>query len=158
MRHLDPNMGWRPPQEPEGQRSTPFRTCSFCGSIHPEDLVKALPEVADTRELTQLGSTIRMRNVEVADWKYGWPHKIYIHGIPNPNAERIVRMGTHDGNPYMRAEGPAWAKFYTIHFTDDGFDEEALALLSQVVRERTGIRFYTEQDDEGRTLLRYRVG
>lgn len=50
---------WRP------AASRGFRSCSFCGCIHPEDLIKALEE----------GATL-----EAADWKYGWPHKFYVSG------------------------------------------------------------------------------
>lgn len=50
---------WRPAD----QRGV--RTCSFCGSIHPEDLMRALDS----------GATL-----ECADWKYGWPHKFYVTG------------------------------------------------------------------------------
>ena len=43
-----------------------YRTCSYCGSIHPEDLLKILQE-----HPTALTG---------ADWKYGWPHKFYLNG------------------------------------------------------------------------------
>jgi hypothetical protein len=46
----------------------PFRSCSYCGSIHPEDLLKVIEQGAT------LGG---------ADWKYGWPHKFYIDRIPS---------------------------------------------------------------------------
>lgn len=52
-----------------------FRTCSYCGSIHPEDLIEAL----------KAGATLGG-----ADWKYGWPHKFYVEKIPNPNAGQLV--------------------------------------------------------------------
>lgn len=39
------------------------RHCSYCGSLHPEDLLNVLNAGAS------LGG---------ADWKYGWPHKFYI--------------------------------------------------------------------------------
>ncbi len=44
------------------------RHCSYCGSIHPEDLVDYLTEPGHT-----LGG---------ADHKYGWPHKFYLQGGP----------------------------------------------------------------------------
>jgi hypothetical protein len=50
----------------EPRRGDHFRTCSFCGSIHPEDLA------------AELGSGV---TVDWADWKYGWPHKLYANGI-----------------------------------------------------------------------------
>lgn len=35
--------------------------------------------------------------MEVADWKYGWPHKVYVHGIPNPNAGNFVCKSYRSG-------------------------------------------------------------
>ena len=45
--------------------------CSFCGSMHPSEVVAAL----------KAGATISF-----ADQKYGWQHKIYLDNIANPNA------------------------------------------------------------------------
>lgn len=39
-----------------------FRRCSYCGGIHPEDFVTAVEAGAKP---------------DMADWKYGWPHKLY---------------------------------------------------------------------------------
>lgn len=63
---------WRPADERDC-----FRTCSFCGSIHPEDLYSAI--LAGAR----LGGS---------DWKYGWPHKFYVEGIPNTNVGKLQRQ------------------------------------------------------------------
>jgi len=41
------------------------RCCTYCGGIHPEDLV------------TLLNEGVRLQNT---DWKYGWPHKFYVIG------------------------------------------------------------------------------
>jgi len=35
-------FGWRPPRD-----DLPYRTCSYCGSIHPEDLLKVLEAAPD---------------------------------------------------------------------------------------------------------------
>lgn len=76
---LDPNApfrygtswSWREPDYGEH-----FRRCSYCGSIHPDDLA--------------VESTWR---AEWADQKYGWPHKFYVD-IPNhdPDAPFIVSI------------------------------------------------------------------
>ena len=47
-----------------------YRTCSYCGSIHPEDFYNYLTTVPNLK-------------VGGSDWKYGWPHKFYIENIPN---------------------------------------------------------------------------
>lgn len=40
-----------------------IRNCSYCGSVHPEDLLR----------LFERGAFL-----QGSDWKYGWPHKYYI--------------------------------------------------------------------------------
>lgn len=59
---------WRPPT---AGRS--FRSCSYCGSIHPGDLM-GLVDLHEVR-------------LESADQKYGWPHKFYITGVPVVHAK-----------------------------------------------------------------------
>lgn len=62
----------------------PHRRCSYCGSLHPEDLMKVLGEGA------RLGG---------ADWKYGWPHKFYVyHGTEHLKwyNEHITDVGYDD--------------------------------------------------------------
>ncbi len=50
---------WRDPGP-----NAPYRTCSYCGSLHPEDLVSLLEAFG-----ARLGGS---------DWKYGWPHRFYV--------------------------------------------------------------------------------
>jgi hypothetical protein len=47
-----------------------LRWCSYCGSLHPEDLCNGLEQGR-----FKLGG---------ADWKYGWPHKFYVSPVGNP--------------------------------------------------------------------------
>jgi hypothetical protein len=49
---------WSEPRE-----GTDFRTCSYCGCIHPDDLIRVVAEG---------------KVMGGSDWKYGWPHKFYI--------------------------------------------------------------------------------
>lgn len=46
-----------------------LRSCGYCGSMHPADVAKAILAGAKGHW---------------ADFKYGWPHKAYFDGIPNP--------------------------------------------------------------------------
>lgn len=62
---------WRDPD-----RGEHFRRCSYCGSMHPEDLV-----------------TIARGRIDWADRKYGWPHKFYVH-VPNVNPDALFVLGT----------------------------------------------------------------
>jgi hypothetical protein len=114
-----------------------FRRCTWCGSIHPDDLVATpawLPHWADR--------------------KYGWPHKFYVD-LPNDTPDELFVLGasttaaapggggwvrTDDLTPDLRAVAerdgyledghwrPDWlmfgprrvfhAKFYTRHLAD----------------------------------------
>lgn len=161
---------WRKKGEklrPDADLPEPFSTCSYCGSIHPEDLLAAL----------QAGATL-----SGADWKYGWPHKFYVDNIPNPNAggmsyftsTRIAgdvptiaelnkmqeyadtpgyevrtvatgRFSEETGKPLyelavFRPEGPTThGKWYNTHLKD--LSPEAFAVLAQMIEQRAGIRF-----------------
>jgi hypothetical protein len=65
---------WRQPQPTRPPYGSDNRTCDYCGSIHPEDLIR----------LVRSGATVRG-----SDWKYGWPHKFYVYNIPNLLAGQI---------------------------------------------------------------------
>ena len=54
--HQGVTWGWNSSRGPEH-----FRRCSYCGCVHPEDLVAEVGWQPDW-----------------ADWKYGWPHKFYV--------------------------------------------------------------------------------
>lgn len=76
------DVGWR---EPHGHREgspyeETYRTCWFCGSIHPEDLWRLLTD----------GTGVELHR---ADRKYRWPHKFYVAGIPNPIADDLTESG-----------------------------------------------------------------
>lgn len=148
---------WRPASEDPARQ--PFRTCSYCGSIHPEDLVKAIAAGA------KLGGS---------DWKYGWPHKFYISEIPNPNAGKLVcrisgsgplpltdadrsrfvappggrvEFGEDDSLHIKRwtaqvfePDGPTThGKWYNDHLMD--LSDEAFAIVAPLLEQHAGIRF-----------------
>lgn len=48
-----------------------LRGCGYCGSMYPADVADAIRRGAS-------GS--------FADFKYGWPHKVYLDKVPNPHA------------------------------------------------------------------------
>lgn len=85
------------------RRGEHFMRCSWCGSVHPDDLVEALRS-------NQLGRVDRS-----VDQKYGYPHKIYvdINNI-NPDAPFVV------GARSEAKEGP-WAPG-GAHYTPPGPD------------------------------------
>jgi len=77
---------WRAPS-----RGEHYHTCSYCGSIHPEDLA-AEPDW----------------QAEWADPKYGWPHKFYVC-LPNRQPEQRFITGATTGTPTGLA-GTAWIR------------------------------------------------
>ena len=117
----------------------PWRTCSYCGSMHPSDLLEALSQGA---------------NLSTADWKYGWPHKLYVNRINNPYPDLpivtshaatstlsdsgLYVLTTVCGKPH-RAGPLLMGKFYTIHLTDTA--DPTFTELVEMIAERTHIRF-----------------
>lgn len=98
---------WRPSRTRRDHAepySEPYRTCGYCGSIHPEDLYRAM--------MRHPSPDFRITG---SDWKYGWPHKFYVDGIPNLAAgepvgtyaygNREVLELNYPGCPIERREG-----------------------------------------------------
>jgi hypothetical protein len=74
-------LTWRP-----STAEREHRTCSYCGSAHPQDLLVIL----------EAGGTLGG-----SDWKYGWPHKFYVKGSKGEHlgkfyAEHIEDEGYSD--------------------------------------------------------------
>lgn len=90
------NTGWSdevPPNLETGPTTGRLRGCDYCGSMHPADLAAAI----------RAGAT-----GEFADWKYGWPHKMYFDGIPNPFAGMPEsRVGTSNP-PQAEIDAGKW--------------------------------------------------
>lgn len=145
---------WRAPDS-----NYPYRTCSYCGSIHPEDLYsriageavklpfdfdanqvkahQAFEEAGGGKEHFEVyHQTLNQGyrhdreqpgiRFNLADMKYGWPHKFYIDG-----------------------RGLSHAKWYNIHLLDQGYDAEALGALITEIHRYSGLRFEVK---EGGTL------
>jgi|SRR5471030_543119 len=133
-----------------------YHTCSYCGSISAEDLLVALEAGA---------------KAEVADWKYGWPHKIYVEGIPNPKAGQPVhlytfatvyteRMRDEGGWERLGTDATKWrrcfdtvrapehipTKFYSVHLKDATV--ETFQKLAGILFAQTGIAFSRNERGE----------
>ncbi len=116
-------MRWR---EPDGDR--PFRTCSYCGCIHPEDLLKLFEGVEpklgyyqtgqDKQGVTQGEYYGNNPHMAGSDWKYGYPHKFYLHGP-------TIKSG----------------KWYNDHLMDQGYLPERWQTLVELLEAHAGIRF-----------------
>jgi hypothetical protein len=83
--------GWSWDEPRHGEH---FHTCSYCGSISPDDLVAE--------------SSWR---AEWADMKYGWPHKFYVH-ILNRNPDRLFVIGSANGGAAIEYNpGPRYIRW-----------------------------------------------
>ena len=97
-----------------------WRTCSYCGSMHPEDLLEALENGA---------------KLSGSDWKYGWPHKFYID-VPNPEPKKIFELGslTEGGRVVEKYTGTLSSlrgKWYNDHLLDEGVPYRLFRLLEE---------------------------
>jgi hypothetical protein len=70
-----------------------LRRCSYCGSMHPEDVASAIREGA---------------RGALADYKYGWPHKAYFSGIPNPHSGMLESKSSHSNPPQSEIDRGLW--------------------------------------------------
>ena len=100
--------------------------CTYCGSITPEDFAKACQDGLP---------------MEVADWKYGWPHKVYIEWpSPSPDEQRETGCKYEGGKITERYYGTyrtLQLKFYTEHLAE----WPELAKHADLIERRIGIRF-----------------
>jgi hypothetical protein len=117
---------WRKPS-----RGEHFRTCSFCGSINPEDLAAetagsgcGYPDCPDPRnELANIHFPICGRDGDPpgshrfvntgwraswADRKYGWPHKFYVEGLVNRDPDRLYVFSSTNSAEAPEAYGQPW--------------------------------------------------
>jgi hypothetical protein len=92
---------WHEPRAAGAGRDTCQSTsfCSFCGSMKPSELVAAINAGA---------------NVHWSDFKYGWPHKIYVDDIPNQfagvmEARSSTSRQAHDPMPESQRVAEGWA-------------------------------------------------
>jgi len=115
---------WAPPRDAEH-----FRRCSFCGSIHPDDLAAEEGWRASW-----------------ADRKYGWPHKFYTE-IPNRSPGREYVVGLTGGSAKLGAKG--WVEIGKLTAKQreimlrDGYDESNYTSVLFSTRPTHHTKFYT---------------
>lgn len=163
-KHFAPH-GWRVHKEDD---NSPYRdahhSCSYCGSIRVDELLGFLRSGA---------------RLDLADMKYGYPHKIYVSEVPNVKAgEKYNSYVTCSSNPgeegweeydtkrYDEHTGKpifAWrrlnavydcpdtrqVKFYTSHLSDA--TPEQLAELNTFFFSHLALDF--SKDAEGRLMF-----
>lgn len=149
---------WREAKAPDttapGMAVGQLRSCAYCGSMHPADVAAAIRAGAKGHW---------------ADFKYGWPHKAYFDGIPNPHAGmREIRTSrshkpddegweyrpepryderTGERLPdrenwvmYSIAGATTYDKFYTVHLMDATPEDRA------TIEQHLGLSFEFKDD------------
>jgi len=139
---------WNAPRSAKQDKSEmpaarPLHTCGYCGSMHPTELAEALAAGA---------------HLEMADQKYGWPHKFYVDGAPNRFAgEMEIRSGRHEAGvftpgPAEPAKATAHGKFYTVHLLDATPEEKA------AIERHMGIHLFARMEEvNGRMQCKHYV-
>jgi hypothetical protein len=108
---------WRKPRRGEF-----FRTCSFCGCIHPEDLAPEITPAGPCRICGEVGWEACFRSrpehpytpgsayASWADRKYGWPHKFYVEGLKprDPSLLHCIGHGSGGGGGGRKPDGGDW--------------------------------------------------
>lgn len=134
--HSGQNATWRdatPPDVTTGKTMGSLRSCSYCGSMHPADVAAAIRAGA-------CGSW--------ADFKYGWPHKAYFAGVPNPHAGMPESRSSCSNPDQSEIDAGKWVQ------VPDGFDKATGQPVSRWVGAPTPAaafirsKFYTEHLQE----------
>lgn len=115
-----------PPDIDAGRNTGRLRGCDYCGSMHPTDLAAAIKAGAA---------------VSWADFKYGWPHKVYVDGIPNPHAGMTeVRGWSSSERPgFERVASPRYSEL-----TGERVADHIQWVQKSVAGPTTHGKFYTE--------------
>lgn len=82
----DHRCSWRVQPYDGGPYRHTFRTCSYCGGMHPEDLIRLIEQGADVSGTTK-------------------GHKFYVERVPNPIAGQRCRSGSRSGPVFDRGHG-----------------------------------------------------
>lgn len=119
-----------------------MRGCSYCGSMHPLDLL-------DMKDLETI-------SLSMANMKYGFPHKFYINGIPNPMAGQKVQVGLQSYTDEVTKEQKDEPimdessmfrnhKFHGVHMNDLLDDLERFVALAALIDTKTACLFYVNE-------------
>jgi hypothetical protein len=100
----------------DDRRCDGYRTCSWCGSLHPQDFLR----LRDERLVSGVDRSV--------DWKYGWPHKIYVD-LRNPEPDKLYCVGGSYGGERDRDPGPSY-----VHISELSKEQLAIALRDGSIR------------------------
>lgn len=137
-----PNLTGKPDERETGS----LRGCSYCGSMHPADVVVAIKAGAKG---------------EWADRKYGWPHKVYIDGIPNPHVG-MLESRTARSDPPPAGEEDKWRKVHRSYNTRTGDPEYWWEEVGKPAAATTSGKFYSihlqDATPEDRAVIEEHLG
>lgn len=91
----------RAPDLNAGRTTGSLRACAYCGSMHPEDVASAIRNGASG---------------ELADFKYGWPHKAYFDAVPNPHVGMLESRCSCSNPPQGEIDAGKWVQIPTGRF------------------------------------------
>lgn len=169
QQYPDRLVPWAEPKAPDPDREAlatgRLRSCGYCGSMHPADVAAAIRAGA-------VG--------HFADRKYGWPHKAYFDGVPNPHAgmpevcgsssqkserfprevreprfdektgERIADRVSYTEEPKPAAT-TTHGKFYTVHLQDATPEDR------ETIERHLGLAFTFSEDGQNVSWMDARV-
>ncbi len=94
-----------------------------------------------------------------ADRKYGWPHKFYVDGIPNPHA------GLTEIRASCNFEQPGYERHATPRFnqlTGERIEDHVEWVQKSIAAPKTYAKFYTEHlqdaEPEDRRIIEQAIG
>ena len=123
---------WGEAQAPDiaaGKTTGRLRKCGYCGSMHPADVAAAIRAGAK-------GS--------FADRKYGWPHKAYFDGIPNPHAGLLESRCSMSHPPQQEIDAGKWVQIPDGFSRSTGEPQFRWTEVGKPAASMTYGKFYTE--------------
>ncbi len=137
-----PSLTGKPREQTTGQ----LRACAYCGSMHPADVAAAIKAGA-------VGSW--------ADRKYGWPHKAYFDGVPNPHAGLLESRAGRNWPP-DESEAANWRRVHSSYNPYTGEPEYTWREIGKPAAPTTGGKFYSvhlqDASPEDRAVIEAHLG
>ena len=123
---------WRDAQQPDiaaGKTTGRLCSCGYCGSMHPADVASAIRAGAKGH---------------FADRKYGWPHKVYLDGVPNPHAGMLESRCSQSHPPQNEIDAGKWIRIPNGFSRTTGAPEFRWTEAGKPAAATTYGKFYTQ--------------
>jgi hypothetical protein len=133
MKHNSSESGWRERTDDGHGQPLRFPSCEWCGSMTPQHFLELLANPASS--------------CDVADWKYGFPHKIYVT-TPNPQPDELRKCGSTSQGSKLQydTDGRVTHRLKTQDTAPEGFPEwcDSLGWHYRSTYPTLMLKFYTE--------------